>query len=228
MIESSILIVCDEPTTSRVWGLLLTDLRCRPIVTNTVSHAITALEESAPDVIVVDVTSGDANGVQICRSLREHSVSPMLFFTPINNETHMLEAYQAGVDDCIIKPVSPVLFLAKIKVWLNRSWTVKVESLDKLTVGEYTLDPTTHHLSCCDGRKIRLSNLEFRVLYLLVDHPNQVFSNDEIIDRVWGFHGEGNSVLVKNLIYRLRKKIEPNSNQAKHIQTEMGGYVFRK
>jgi len=228
MVESYIMIVCDEPTTSRVWGMLLTDLHCQPIITNTISHALTALEESAPDLIVVDVTSRDVNGVQICKTLREHVVAPMLFFTPINNETHMLEAYQAGVDDCIIKPVSPAIFLAKVKVWLHRSWTVRVESLDKLNVGEYTLDPSTHRLLANDGRKIRLSNLEFRILYLLVDHPGRTFSNEEIIDRVWGFHSEGNSTLVKNVIYRLRKKIEPNSTQAKYIRTETGGYLFRR
>ncbi len=228
MVESYIMIVCDEPTTSRVWGMLLTELHSHPFVANTISHALESLEESAPDLIVVDVTSREVNGVQICRSLREHAVSPILFFTPINNETHTLEAYQAGVDDCIIKPVSPALFLAKVKVWLRRSWTVRVESLDKLTIGEYTLDPSTHRLIASDGRKIRLSNLEFRVLYLLVDHPGRTFSNEEIIDRVWGFHGEGNSTLVKNVIYRLRKKIEPSSNQAKYIRTETGGYLFRK
>jgi DNA-binding response OmpR family regulator len=228
MVESCIMIVCDEPTTSRVWGMLLSDLQCHPIVTNTLSHALAALEESAPDLIVIDVTSRDVNGVQICKTLREHVVVPMLFFTPINNETHMLEAYQAGADDCIIKPISPAIFLAKVKVWLHRSWTVQVESLDKLTVGEYTLDPSTHHLIGNNGRKLRLSNLEFRVLYLLVAHPNQTFSNEELIDRVWGFQGEGNSALVKNVIYRLRKKIEPDLNQAKYIRTETGGYIFRR
>jgi DNA-binding response OmpR family regulator len=61
-----------------------------------------------------------------------------------------------------------------------------------------------------------------------MDHPNQPFTNEEIIGRVWGFYGEGNSALVKNLIYRLRKKIEPNPNEAHYIRTEMGGYLFRR
>jgi two-component system response regulator VicR len=160
--------------------------------------------------------------------MREHVSVPILFLTPINNETHMLEAYQAGADECVIKPISPALFLAKVKVWLHRTWTVQVESLDKLMVGDLTLDPAKHHLFNADGRKIRLSNLEFRVLYLLVDHPNQLFTNEEIIERVWGFYGDGSSALVKNVIYRLRKKIEANPNQAKYIRTETGGYTFRR
>jgi DNA-binding response OmpR family regulator len=228
MVETSIMIFCDEPTTSRVWGMLLVDLHCQPIITNNISHALTVLEDASPDLIVVDVTSREVNGVQICRTLREHVPVPMLFFTPINNETHMLEAYQAGTDDCIIKPISPALFLAKIKVWLRRSWTVQVESLDKLVIGNYTLEPSKHYLQSNDGNKVHLSNLEFRVLYLLMSHPNQPFTTEDIIGRVWGIYGEGNSALVKNVIYRLRKKIEPTTNEARYIRTETGGYLFRK
>jgi len=228
MIESSILIVCDEPTTSRIWGLCVTELHCRPLVANSIEQAVNIIEESSPDLIVIDTTSRGVSGVQMCSALREHANMPLLLLTPINNETHTLEAYQAGVDDCIIKPISPALFLAKVRVWLHRSWTVQVESLDKLTIGAYTLEPAKHHLLGCDGKKIHLSNLEFRVLYLFMTHPNQPFANEEIIERVWGFYGEGNSALVKNVIYRLRKKIEPNQERTQFIRTETGGYLFRR
>ena len=228
MTESIILIVCDEPTTSRIWGMLATDLNCHPIVINAASQLASAIEESQPDLAVIDVTARNVNGVQICTTIREHIAAPIIFLTPINNETHMLEAYQAGVDECVIKPISPALFIAKIKVWLNRTWTVQVESLDKLLIGDLTLDPAKHKLFGKDGRKIRLSNLEFRVLYLLMNHPNQLFSNDEIVERVWGTYGQGSSALVKNVIYRLRKKIEMNPNQAQYIRTETGGYTFRR
>ncbi len=228
MMESNILVFCDEPTTSRVWALCITELHSRPLAVNSLNHALETIEEHAPDLIVIDVTSREVNGVQMCHDLREHAAVPILLLTSVNNETHALEAYQAGVDECIIKPISPALFLAKIKVWLRRSWTVRVESLDKLTIGDYTLDPSNHRLFSIDGKKIRLSNLEFRVLYLLMDHPNQPFSNEEIVSRVWGYDDAENSVLVKNVIYRLRKKLEPNPNEARYIRTETGGYLFRR
>ena len=228
MIESNILVACDEPTTSRIWALCVIELHCRPLVANSIKQALSIVEESPPDLIVIDVTSRDVSGIQMCHDLREHVNVPLLLLTPVNNESHTLEAYQAGADDCIIKPISPALFLAKVKVWLSRSRTVQVESLDKLTIGGYTLEPAKHLLQGSDGKKIHLSNLEFRVLYLLMDHPNQSFSNEEIIERVWGFYGEGNSALVKNVIYRLRKKIEPNPNEARYIRTETGGYLFRR
>ncbi len=228
MSQTNILIVCDEPTTSRIWAHCITELCCQPLIAYSIEQAIQFIEEAVPDLIVVDVTSRNVNGIQICRDLREHSSTPLLLLTPINNESHSLEAYQAGADDCIIKPISPALFLAKVKVWLHRSWTVPVESLDQLTIGDYILEPAKHHLLGHNGKKIHLSTLEFRVLYLLMSHPNQIFSNEEIIERVWGFYGQGNSTLVKNVIYRLRKKIEPNSHESRHILTEAGGYLFRQ
>jgi DNA-binding response OmpR family regulator len=128
----------------------------------------------------------------------------MLLLTPINNESHTLEAYQAGVDECVIKPISPALFIAKVKVWLRRGWTVHVESLDKLKIGRITLEPSNHQLVSSDGKRIRLSNLEFRVLYLLMNHPNQSFTNEDLTERIWGLYGGGTSALVKNLLKKLR------------------------
>lgn len=228
MFESSVLIISDEPATSRIWGLLITDLRCKPISANSAHHAVTLLEELAPDLIVIDITARGLNGVEICKQLREHTAAPILLLTPINNESHTLEAYQAGVNECVIKPISPALFMAKMKVWLHQAWTVPVASLDKLTVGDLSLEPSKHQLVGCNDRRIHLSNLEFRVLYLLMSNPNWTFSNEDIVGRIWGLYGEGNSILVKNVIYRLRKKIEPNSNMPRYIRTETGGYLFRR
>jgi DNA-binding response OmpR family regulator len=226
--ESIILIVGDEPMTSKIWSQCVAELRSRPMAVNTSAQAVALLEEVSPDLIVVDVTSRQVSGIEVCAALREHTAAPVLLLTPVNNESHTLEAYQAGADECIVKPISPALFLAKLRVWLRRSWTVQVESLDQLTMGDLSLEPARHRLVGKDGRHVHLSNLEFRVLYLLMSHANQPFSTDEIIERVWGIYGDGSSALVKNVIYRLRKKIETNPNQPLHIRTETGAYVFRR
>ena len=231
MFESSALIISDEPTTSRVWGLLLNDIRCKPIIANGLSQGLILVEESRPDIIVIDATSRDFNGVEICKALREQTGIPIMLLTPINNETHTLEAYQAGANECVIKPISPALFMAKIKVWLHQAWTTHhVDNLDKLTIGDLSLDPSKQELISANGKRIRLSNLEFRVLHLLMNNPNRTFSNEEIVARIWGFYGngEGNSTLVKNVVYRLRKKIEPDSNAPRYIRTETGGYLFHR
>jgi len=226
LIESSVLIVSDEPMTSHIWAVCATQLRCHSAVASSAAEAIRVLDEDPPDLIVVDVTSRATSGVEICSALRQHTMTPLLLLTPINNETHSLEAYAAGADECIIKPVSPALFLAKSRVWLRRARSVSATSLDKLRVGGLTLDPARHQLLGAKGEKVRLSNLEFRMLYLLATHARQPFSTEEIVQRVWGLEGQGSAVLVKNIIYRLRKKIEPNLSRPRYLQTVTGGYLF--
>jgi two-component system response regulator MtrA len=227
LIDSTVLIVSDDPTTSGIWSMCVTVMRCQPIVASSKAEALASLEGAEPDLIVVDVTARQTSGVELCAELRERSGAPLLLLTPINNESHSLEAYAAGADECIIKPISPALFMAKSKAWLRREWTLGLENLEKLHVGDLTLDPVRHQLARRGGEPIRLSKLEFRMLYLFASHPKQSLATNEIMIRVWGLGGEGSSVLVKNVIYRLRKKIEPNPNRPRHLQTVTGGYLFQ-
>lgn len=156
------------------------------------------------------------------------AVNPILLMTPRRHEAHLLEAYQAGVDECIVKPISPSLFLAKVKSWLRRSWTVPAEALNGVQAGDLQLDPARRELITATGSVVKLTNLEFRLLHLLMSHRGQVLDSNLIIDRVWGYTGGGNSVLLKNVVYRLRRKVEPDPSQPRYIQTATGErYTFQ-
>jgi len=207
--------------------MCVTELHCHPVLAPGATEAIKVIDETLPELVIIDVTSRWVNGLECCAALREHTTAPILLLTPINNESHSLEAYQAGASECVIKPISPALLLAKIRVWLGQAWTVQAQGLGNLMIGDLILEPSRHWLLDQHGDKVRLSNLEFRVLYLLMSHPNVSFSNEDLIERVWGLYGEGNATLVKNVIYRLRKKIEPNPNQPKYIHTVTRGYMLR-
>jgi DNA-binding response OmpR family regulator len=231
LLESNVLIYSDEPTTSRIWALLVSDLRCRPIVVASVPLAINAIEKSCPELIVIDITYRDVNALEVCEALRAHTTNPILLLTPVNNESHMLEAYRAGVDECIIKPVSPAMFAAKAAVWLRRAGTAPLQVMAKLTVGSLTLEPSRLELiwDGKDGRqeKVQLSGHQFRILHLLLSHPNQTFTDQQLFEQVWGLHDQGDSTVVKDLIYRLRRKIEADLEQSCDIQSVPGGYLFR-
>lgn len=225
--QASILIVADEPATGNLWGVVLRELNCRAVVARTASQAMDMMEEVSPDLIVVDISLFKTNALEICSELFGNSAAPIMLLTPINNESHMLEAYHAGVDEVMIKPVSPALFLAKIKVMLRHSRNVSSENLENLKLGELTLEPSRRDVVQPNGIRIPLTHLEFRVLYMLMNHPDYAFQPGEIVRRIWGYDPEESSVLVKNVIYRLRKKLEPNPNQPRYIRTETGGYLFR-
>jgi two-component system KDP operon response regulator KdpE len=102
------------------------------------------------------------------------------------------------------------------------------ESLEVVQVSDFKLDPQSRQVLKPPEKGIRLTNLEFRLLYLLMKNPGRILEAEFIVDRVWGYHGEGNSHLLKNLVYRLRRKIEPDPNSTSHILTEPGmGYRFQ-
>ena len=146
---------------------------------------------------------------------------PILLFLPAHHETEMLEAYSAGVDECVVKPVSPAIFLAKITSWSRRSTTAP---LSPRKIPHLRLDPARRLALGENGDKIRLTNLEFRLLRLLMNRPGHIFRNDEIIRSVWGMSGVSDQTALKNVVYRLRKKL--GEDREYMIQTSPGGYSF--
>jgi DNA-binding response OmpR family regulator len=225
--QALIMIVADEPVTANLWGVVLNDLGVSPLIVKSISSAAQILEDTSPDIIVVDISHYKTKGIEICTQLYRTSAAPIMLLTPINNEAHMLEAYQAGVDECLIKPVSPSHFLAKISVMLRRIHQNSTEDLGVLKSGDLTLNPSAREVIAPGGRRCRLTRLEFRVLQLLMNHPDLVFQPADLVRRVWGLEAGENNVLIKNVIYRLRKKLESNPAQPRYLRTETGGYVLR-
>ena len=110
----------------------------------------------------------------------------------------------------------------------RRAQVLPNAALETVQVGEFRLDPDRRLLCTPDGQVVKLTNLETRLLYLLMNHPAWTLETDYLVDRVWGHFGEGDSILLKNLVYRLRRKIEPNPSQPCYLLTEGSlGYRFR-
>ena len=165
--------------------------------------------------------------IEICRALRKESVIPILLFTSQNDEYYLLEAYKAGLDEVVAQPVSPRLFTAKVRAWLRHVQEVPSAGMETLQVGELRLDPDHRLLWNMNSSHVRLTHLETRLLYQLMSHPGRVFETPALIERVWGRYGAGDSVLLKNLVYRLRRKIEPDPTNPAYLITEGNlGYKF--
>jgi DNA-binding response OmpR family regulator len=227
-VQAKVLVVSDDHDSARVWRYVLQEKNIETDLSSSPEEALRVWLEMIPDLIVIDMHSRDFDGIDLVRQVREHGVVPILLLTPINNETHILEAYQAGVDECVVKPISPALFLVKVKAWLRRSWSMPAEGLDTLQVGGLRLDPTCREVITESKQVIKLTNLEFRLLHLLMTHPGWVLTTEDIVQKVWGYHGNGDSNLLKNVVYRLRRKIDPDQGNPRYIHTELGlGYKFQ-
>jgi two-component system, OmpR family, response regulator len=223
-----VFVVCDQKDSAPVWGYILRQQGLFVSLEHSRQKAIDRWSSEMPDLVVLDVDSKHQERMDLYKSFREVSVAPVLLLLPAYHETQILEAYAAGVDEVIIKPISPPIFLAKILAWGRRAWTVPVANLSLVQAGKHRLDPGRRCLTNPDGSEIALTTLEFRLLHLLMSQPGHIFSAEEIIASIWGAYGSGDQVLLKNVVYRLRKKIEAYPSHPVLLQTWQGGYSFQE
>lgn len=224
---AKIFVVCDRKDTAPVWGYILRHQGLTVILETSLDKAVDRWTFEIPDLVVIDVDVPHQDRMELYKRFRAVSVAPILLFLPAYHETEILEAYAAGVEEVVIKPISPSIFLAKIMVWVRRSWTLPTAELSQVKAGKHRLDPARRCLVNPQGLEIRLTNLEFRLLHLLMSRPGFVFSLEEIIESIWGGYGNGDQVLLKNVVYRLRKKIEEDPGHPLFLQTGPGGYSFQ-
>ena len=152
-------------------------------------------------------------------------LTPILLLTSSRTDEFVLEAYKAGVDDCIPKPTSPSLFQAKVKVWLRRFGSISADILEPIKVGTLQLFPSEKIIILKNGNMVRLTSLELRLLYYLMSWPGHAVTMQEFNRRVWGYSNEADNTMLKNPIYRLRRKIETDPANPQIIQNVAGvGY----
>jgi len=224
-----VFVICDQTDTAPVWGYIL---RQHKLIVNWETSRDKALrhwEKEASDLVVIDVEISQSIRMELYKKFREFSPAPAILFLPTYHERHILEAYEAGVDEVVIKPISPPIFLAKIMAWINRSWINSYDEiyLGKLQSKKWNLDSSKQMIVGPGNLEIKLTNLEYRLLQLLTSHPGHVFKNEEIVDFVWEQYGGGDQILLKNVVYRLRKKLESGKDSQVLLHTEPGGYSFQ-
>ena len=224
---TKVFVVCDRSDTAPLWGYILKQQGLTVILESSIDKAVDRWTTEISDLVVIDVDTPHEDRMELYQRFRAVSVAPLLLFLPVYHETEILEAYTAGVDEVVIKPISPAIFLAKIKAWMRRSWTVPTAELTQVKAGKHWLDPARRCLINPNGLDIKLTNLEFRLLHLLMSRPGHTFLAEDIIEAIWGGYGNGDQVLLKNVVYRLRRKIEADPSRPEFLQTWQGGYSFQ-
>jgi len=182
--------------------------------------------ERPADLIVVAGETGKGLAKDIA-ALRGATEVPLILLLDDVGESMHVALVRTGVDLVLMRPVSPLLLAAYAQSLLRRAGAAAAFAVPTLDLHEIALDPTTRSVRLADAVPRRLTQLEFRLLYLLMTHRGQVLPTDLIVERVWGYSGEGDRDLVRGLISRLRKKIEADPDSPVYIQTVPGiGYLF--
>lgn len=220
-----VLIISNKATTGPLWVFSLQQQNLNVLLEPDPSNALQHWEKEIPDLIIIDLDLAAEQTIELIRSLRSETITPILLLAPARSEEEVLEAYEAGVDDFLSRPVSPSLLHAKIKVWLRRSASVSIDALNPIKVGTLQLFPSEKTILLDSGAAIRLTNLELRLLYYLMNRPGQIVAIEELNQKVWGYHAEADNTMLKNVVYRLRRKIEVNPTSPLIVQTVPGvGY----
>jgi len=207
----------------------------RPILTHTglevnvSTNLEPALENWPQDSAELVLLASDDQSTLMKRvtKIRATTQVPLLIVTDPVSEGDLSAMLTAGADLILARPVSPRVLAIYAQVLLRRVETVPSFMLGTLELDEITLDPATRTVTLKDQEPRRLTHLEFRLLYVLMNNREQVVPADVIVDRVWGYDGGGDRELVRGLISRLRRKLDPDPDQPRFIQTITGiGYMF--
>jgi DNA-binding response OmpR family regulator len=228
LLNGRILLITDDLEANHIWAYLLTQKGTDVFAVSTASAAADLYAKDSFDLLIINFYFDFNEALLLTRQIRPDIANPILLLFNTHDEATLLDAYEAGIDEFIVKPISHRLFIAKISSWLRRSWTGPTEYLNPLQIDELRLDSALRQVIIGPESVIKLTNLEFRVLHLLMSHRGQVLDTNIIVNRVWGHSGNGDNILLKNVIYRLRRKIEVNPSHPRFLQTVQGeGYTFR-
>ncbi len=185
-------------------------------------EAVMALKNHAVDLAILDIMMPHLDGFSVCRIAREMNSVPILFLTAKSDENDKLKGYEYGADDYMTKPFSPKILLAKVNALLRRAGNIPQ---DALQAGTLILYPSSRQVTV-NGMEAELTHKEFEMLRLFMQNKNQVFSREQLLNRVWGYDYEGNTRTVDTHIKTLRQKL---GNEGHHIVTLIrSGYKFEE
>ena len=222
-----VLLASDSVSSGFLWNLRLQVKDFALVTEPNLSQAVQRCLEENPDLIVVDLNPQNPKGLNLIHELREAQTVPLLILLSIQDSDFVLKVYEAGADDCIVKPIDLGIFLAKMNAWLNRSLAVPTEMLDPLRVGELYLVPMDRLVTLGNGSTIHLTSTETRLLYVLMSRAGRTFRTEELIRRVWTEDVGVGADVLKNMICRLRLKLEAQPTNLHCILTVPGvGYKF--
>lgn len=182
--------------------------------------ALMVLKNNPVDLIILDIMMPHLDGFSVCKIAREMSNMPVIMLTAKSSEDDKLKGYEYGADDYMTKPFSPRVLLAKANALLRRSSSAP---LDALNFGKIAVVQSSHKVFI-DGQEITLTHKEYELLHFFMVNPGQIFTRDQLLNRIWGYDFEGTTRTVDTHIKTLRQKL---GDEGKHIVTLIrSGYKF--
>ncbi len=219
-----ILLVDDDLDLLAVTAFALQQAGFMVIKASNGMEALESFESEQPDLAVFDINMPKMNGFELARRLRERSAIPLMMLTVRHEDEDVVRALELGADDYLTKPFSPKILVARIRALLRR---VGIEEEGAVTLGPLTLRPDDLTVDGFWQGPVRLTRLEARFLQLLFANGGRTVPAERILAYVWGNRAGGNRQLLKQLVHRLRQKIEADpKNPAVICTVPNSGYLI--
>jgi len=216
------LIVDDDLALADVVSFTLRRAGFEVYIANDGLAALERWEKVRPDFIILDLNLPKLSGLQVCQRIRTESDIPIIILSVRDDDDDIVNGLQEGADDYIVKPFSPRQLIARIETVLRRSG-ISIAASNRFVFGDLILDAVRSEVYVGEKLQSHLTPLENQLLQTLMLNKDQVLSSDMLIDHVWT-QGGGNRAMLKQLVYRLRLKVEKAAIMI-HIETIPGaGY----
>jgi DNA-binding response OmpR family regulator len=220
-----LLVVDDDPDLLALVAFALTNAGYAVVKATDTVGALAVFDAELPNLVILDINLPSGSGFDVCKAIRARSAVPVMMLTARGDEEDLVRALELGADDYLTKPFSPRTLLARVKALLRRSG---IEAGDTVEAGRVSLDLEAHAISIGGGAPVRLTRLETRLLQILVAQAGHVVSAERLLAHVWGHRGSGDRQLLKQLVHRLRQKLERDPAGADLLHTESGvGYRLK-
>ena len=230
-----ILIIEDDTDIREIIKLRLNKEGYKIVEAEDGETGINLAELYKPELIILDIMLPGIDGYEVCRNIKRKGDIPIIFLSCKDEDEDKIAGLTLGGDDYITKPFSMGEFIARVRVQLRKNYQVPQESL-RLNNGTkkengiifpgIEIYPDSHRV-LVDGVETELTNKEFKILLMLAENPNSVFSNEHLFNSIWGYESYGDYRTIMVHMSNLRKKIESDPLQPEYIHTIKGvGYKF--
>ena len=188
------------------------------------AEAIAAVDKNVFDIIVLDIMMPEIDGRQVCQYIRTKYDVPVIFLTALGKEQDIIQGYEIGADEYVIKPFSMPILMAKINSLVKRYHGLTIKN-GLITIGNIQIEPA-RRIVTVNKKVISIAPKEYELLMYFIDNKNQVLSRTQILDAVWGYDCEGYDRAVDTHVKKLRAILGGENH---YIQTIIkGGYIWRQ
>ena len=228
MAKPRILVVDDDMGLQKLARVNLESRGYQVSVASNGEAALQTFEEEAPSLVILDVMMPGMDGFETCRRIRALSDVPIIMLTAKDQEEDVLRGLESGVDDYVTKPFSVDVLVARVRAVLRRTKFPEEMPQPAFRSGDLVIDFENHRIILA-GSEVELTATEYKLLSLLARNAGRVLTQNQLLERIWGWEYGGERHILQVAVARLRQKLGDDPHQPTYIVTKVGiGYTFRK